>query len=627
MRSWLCARRSAITFDVGAAGLRAYQLRQRGQDLVPCDALAFERTPTDPSGRTEPPTAPVVDAAQLSRLIGQGHFVGPDVALVLSPPDVQFLPIRLPAQALAQSAERIEQALKWEVAQESRHGAENLEVRHWTLPAGVGQSANVMAVVASSELVLRWCDLLEQQRLTLRRVDVSPCALVRLACCVWAPAEGDLWGVLDLGLRHSTLTVVIGRSPTYIRSLSVCAHHWTQKLAEAFEVPYATAEHLKREQSVQATDRGVRAAAEGGNLLQAADLSGAFSGVLRESLRVLAQETGRCFSYVMQGFPDTSVKHMFLAGGGAGLSGLPAVLGAELGIPVSLLATDGKTGRESLAAQRPDPFFGVALPPQAAAALGGAILDLEGEKGVGNLLPRSGPPGASHKTRRGGPPLFSPNLVPVIRLHTRRRARRGRAWLGVCTGISMLLATGWAAERTAATALGRLTDTVSALEVQRTEVQCRLVLADRQRGQLIEQLQTVVRARRPQSWPRRLVALAREAPAGVFLTGLHVDPPAASEKGVGSLLAPSGPEGASQKTRPGGATPLSPETPAPPAETRTVRLVGYALDHGVLLQFLHALQDSPDWRRVELIRATQEAYQSGLLVAFEMGCWTQEERP
>lgn len=370
MVAWLCARRSAITFDLGAAGVRAMQLRRHGQRLALRDALEFERTLTS---APEQPAAPAVDFAQLGRMLGQAHFAGREVALLLSPPDVQFLPIRLPPQALTQAPERIEQALKWEVAQQSRHSTENIELRYWILPSGAGQQANVMAVVAAGELVLRWCDLLQQQGLTPRRMDVSPCALVRLGCCLWPPAEGDLWGVLDLGLRHSTLTVVVGRVPTYIRSLSVCAHHWTQKLSEAFEVPYATAERLKHEQSVQPTERGVRPAAEGANPLQAEDLSGAFSGVLRDSLRALAQEVARCFSYVMHGFPETSVKRLLLAGGGARLAGLPAVLEAELDIPVSALAANDRSGSSA----PENPIGGIRVTPQAATALGGALLDLE----------------------------------------------------------------------------------------------------------------------------------------------------------------------------------------------------------------------------------------------------------
>ena len=375
----LRARRSAITFDLGGAGTRAYQFTYRGGAPQLTDALSFERGRA-PSGDKEagaakssgPPAAAGIEPGQLSRLIGQGRFSGDSVALVLSPPDVRFFPLRLPDQALAQSPDRIEQALKWEVAQDSRSTAEDLEVRYWPLPRARGQQPNVLAVVMPTEAAVKWCELLQRERLNLRRIDVSPCALVRLARCLWTPAETDLWGVLDLGLRHSTLTLVVGPTPTYIRSVSVSAHQWTQQLATAFEVEYNVAEQLKREHGVQPTDRGVGTRAEGRSLLQSADLAAAVSSVLRESLQALGREVGRCFSYVMQGFPDHTVKRLFLAGGGGNLRGLSAVLEASLGITVMpLAAMASSTGDGEHNSLR------VEVQPHAAAALGGAILDLE----------------------------------------------------------------------------------------------------------------------------------------------------------------------------------------------------------------------------------------------------------
>ena len=326
-----------------------------------------------PSAETGEPAPPTVDPALLSRLIGQGRFVGRDVVLVLSPPEVQFYPLHLPDQAMAQPPQRIEQALKWEVAQESRSAAEDLEVRFWKLPRGRGQQANVMAVVMPAKTALQWCELLQRQHLTIRRIDVSPCALVRLARRMWTPADNDLWGVLDLGLRHSTLTVVVGEVPTYIRSISASAHQWTRQLAAAFEVGYPVAEQIKRAHTLQPTERGLRTAGSGRNLQQASDMSSAFSSVLREPLHALAQDVGRCFSYVMQSYPDHSAKRLLLAGGGADLGGLPALLEAELGLAVTPLANGGGDNAPPWEHILRD----VRLGPRAAAAFGSAILDME----------------------------------------------------------------------------------------------------------------------------------------------------------------------------------------------------------------------------------------------------------
>lgn len=202
----------------------------------------------------------------------------------------------------------------------------------------------------------------------------------------------------------------------------------------------------------------------------------------------------------------------------------------------------------------------------------------------------------------------SVNLVPKARLHARIRARRRLVWIGSCSALAMLLATAWGAERTASGALTRLSESVGIVEVQRTEVQRRLVLAAARRTQLLEQLQSLTAARRPQPWARRLVTLTREAPDGVFLTTIQIGAPAGEGSRAPNNANPAAP-GATRKEPPtGGAT----------AEYQTVRLLGYALDHGALLQFLNTVQGLPGWRHVELVRAAQEPFRTGQAVMFEL---------
>ncbi len=378
MVTLLGTKRSAITFDVGASGIRAYQLREhrRGPSLVDmlhldlATQLPTDQPETDDKVTIEPA---LVNPALLARLVGQGRFAGREVALVISPPDVQFLPMHLPPQTLDQPPEKIQQALRYEVARDSRHSAEGLEVRYWTLPGARGQQANVMAVVMSATLANQWCRQLDDQSLALRRIDVAPCALVRLTRQLWTPADDDLWGILDLGLRHSTLTVVVGTTPTYIRTLSNSAARWTRLIAEAFEVPPDVAEQLKREHGVVTTQRGIDKSTESRALLRATDLPSAFASVLRDALRTLTQEVERCFSYVMQSFPEHGVKRLVVAGGGSDMLGLPSVLEAELGVPISCLTN----APDRDATNWEHPLNHVPVSAAVGAAVGGALLDLE----------------------------------------------------------------------------------------------------------------------------------------------------------------------------------------------------------------------------------------------------------
>lgn len=364
----LRSRLSPISFDVGANGVRGCQVQARGNRAQLCDVLTFDR-PNHAHDDEEESVGP--KPAALARLIERGNFRGRDVALVLSPPDVHFFPLRLPAAALRQTPESLQQALRWEVSRQSRGASDQIEVRHWLLPAARGQEANVMAVALDSNRAERLCDQFSQHGLTVRRIDVSPCALVRAARLHWSPAEHDVWGMLDLGLRHSLLTVVVGTIPTYVRSLTVTHDQLTRRIAEAFEVPYQLAERLKCERGIATDAREARAVTPRKEMMNATDLPRVLGGVLNDTIRNLAREIERCFTYVLQSHPDAALNRLMLAGGGARLSGLADSLASALGIPTAVLTS------KAAADAAVQGVGEVTYEPQSAMAVGGALLGLE----------------------------------------------------------------------------------------------------------------------------------------------------------------------------------------------------------------------------------------------------------
>ena len=195
------SRDSAITFDVGAAGIRAVQVSARGSQFSSRDCLRVDFLKTAGTGpsqqgsdRDAGASDLIPDYSRIARLVGQGSFSGCEVGLVLSPPDVRFCALRMPKKALAQPEQRVREALAWEMSREMRSDANELEVRHWQLPAGHQQGLNVMAVALPTARPLEWFQSLARERLHLRRVDVSPCSLVHLASRTAAPADGELWG-------------------------------------------------------------------------------------------------------------------------------------------------------------------------------------------------------------------------------------------------------------------------------------------------------------------------------------------------------------------------------------------------------------------------------------------------
>jgi Tfp pilus assembly PilM family ATPase len=381
MLTYVRSRKSAITFDVGTAGIRAYQVTARGTHLTSRDSLQLELLPS-PAQPDQPPPPP--DYARLARLVGQASFVGNEIALVLSPPDVRFCALRLPKKALAQPPKRVRQALAWEVAREMRTDATELEVRYWELPPGHQQGLNVMAVALPIEQALVWHELFARDHLYLRRIEVSPCALVHLACRMHTPAENELWGILDLGYRRTTLTVVLGKVPAYIRSLPISSDLWTRRLAEGFEVAHAGAEQIKRTHGIWPAERGIRRTQSDQALLDAQDTASAVFALLREPVDDLVEQINRCFAYVLRNFSDVNATRLLLAGGGANLRGLADYLEVQLDVSVALLASQAEPplaqpGPEHTQPSRrwERPLPETIVQPEAATALGGALLDLE----------------------------------------------------------------------------------------------------------------------------------------------------------------------------------------------------------------------------------------------------------
>ena len=219
---------------------------------------------------------------------------------------------------------------------------------------------------------------------------------------------------------------------------------------------------------------------------------------------------------------------------------------------------------------------------------------------------------------------YSVNLVPVARLQARIRTQRRTGWMGAGVTAAALLAIGWGSQHAATSAVRRLTNDVTALDVQRSETQRALLAANGRRTQLLGKLQTVTAAKRPQPWAQRLVTLTREAPPGVFLTAVNISAPDV-EKSPAPAARPASVAGQPKEDA---ASPRPPPTQGGASpEVRAVRLLGYAIDHPTLLQFLNTLQGLPGWRHVELIRASQEPYRGGLAIGFELDCRTEEDRP
>lgn len=610
MLAHLCSRNSAITFDVGSAGIRAFQVAARGSHLTSRDLLQLELSPARPRDDQE---LPPPDYSRLARLVGQANFTGNQIGLVLSPPDAHFCALRLPKKALAQPEERIRQALVWEVAREMRADASDLEVRHWLLPPGHHQGLNVMAVALPIERALAWHELFARDRLCLRRIAVSPCALVHLACRMQTPAENELWGILDLGFRRSTLTVVLGHVPAYIRSLSASSDMWTRRLAEGFEVAHPAAEQIKRVHGMRFAERGFRPPQADQPLLNAHDTPSVVFALLREPVDDLVHQINRCFSYVLQNFSDVNATRLLLAGGGANLSGLADYLQVQLDVDVHLLASDVPAPCDARGPHPPiqpvpweRPVPDADIRPETAAAVGGALLDAQNPQPT----PQTGSFPAPART-------YALDLLPHSCHSARRRMVRRNAWTVVVTISGLLLAGAWLVLRVSDHVIERSNRELDAVQIRQAELDRQLTLATMVRNDLAERGRVLCILRQEQLLPEQLLTLTQQVPDGVVFTEIAAEPALGSAR-------PSRPRAGASRANPAETTA---KAPRPESSSLLVRLRGYAIDHNELTRLIDVLQRVPRWEQAELLRAAREPYGDGEVLAFQLECQPVEGIP
>lgn len=347
---------SAIMFDVGFSGVRAAQMSRRGGRHVVSDCLSLDTTTAD-----EPDAAPTLDCDRMARMVEQGCFRGREVGVVLSPPDVHVHALAVPEAVLDRAPARVEEALTFEMTRETRLDAADLELRHWRLPRGHREGVNVMSVAVARSAIMRLADQLDTRGLSLRRVDLAPCALARLAMEARPPAPDTAWGVIDLGARRSMLTMLIGRTPVYVRSIPIGGVHWTRRIAEAFEVPLREAESIKRAYGMSPT-QAPRSLEETGD----AHLPALVFGLLNESVQALIRAVNLCFTYVLENYANHIASRLVVGGRGADTPGLCDLLGEFLDIPVERLTPNLGESRAALATA-------------CGTAVGAALSDLESD--------------------------------------------------------------------------------------------------------------------------------------------------------------------------------------------------------------------------------------------------------
>ncbi|MBN1513969.1 MAG: pilus assembly protein PilM [Phycisphaerae bacterium] len=354
------SRVSRIGVDVGAASIRAVQLRR--VDAV-WELVRSVQTPARHDQSAEPDLQASADCVR--SLIKRHRFVGRTAAAAIGPPQAELHVLEVPAEAAANNGP--DKAVHAELERLLHAGGEEYELAYWSLPKKRADLLGAVGVAVRREHALRIWEFCGRAGLDCRQIDASACALARFAAVLRNPrpnAAHQVHGVLDLGHSSARLILCLGDVPVLTRVFDAGGSRWTSLIAEWFGISTQSAEVHKCEQGVLA-DRS-------GGASSAGSLNGMLHAVLRTELESLASQLERSYAYVLQYYPQSAAGGLLLTGGGAALPNLDRYLAGKLGIDVRAAAFAPDSGSAILKDARPAELQKVPL-PELAVAVGLAI--------------------------------------------------------------------------------------------------------------------------------------------------------------------------------------------------------------------------------------------------------------
>lgn len=365
-------RTSVIGVDVGACSVRAVQL-QRGQGRW--HVHHWVNIETEPV-TGDPPEPDFTESMKLA--FGPGTFTGGRAALLLSPPEVEFRLIEVPAPVLKLPPDELKDALRFELDRQMPWPTDECEIGAWPVQSGATSSANAMVVAARVAPVNRALELLQAVDVECVRADVPPHGMMRVCRQQEQPvAEPTLWGVLDIGFRCCRLYLVHAGHTVFARVLRGGGREVTESLARALHVEFRIAEQYKRIYGIQQTERGFRSAVGGLHRISEDALPGVLYAILRPMFEALAGEIERSCRFALGRLSGATVGGIYLVGGGSRLRGLDAVLSGRLGVPVAPPRPGGELAPTGAGNSEPHPALSQSLFPVLAPCAGLAVAEEE----------------------------------------------------------------------------------------------------------------------------------------------------------------------------------------------------------------------------------------------------------
>jgi len=236
--------KAVVGLDIGSSSVKAVELKSDGKTYR---VTAFATAPVPPDSIVD---GAIIDGAAVAdairRVFENKAFKTKDVAVSLSGNAVIVKKINLPIMTESELAESIH----WEAEQYIPFDIQDVSLDYQILDPGTGPDArgtmDVLLVAAKKEKIADYTGVIAQAGRVPIVVDVDVFALQNAYEANYGVEPRNTVVLLNAGASAININILAGDQSLFTRDISIGGNAYTEALQKEFNLPFDTAEQLKR---------------------------------------------------------------------------------------------------------------------------------------------------------------------------------------------------------------------------------------------------------------------------------------------------------------------------------------------------------------------------------------------
>jgi len=307
--------KAVIGLDIGSSAVKAVELKSAGKGYK---VAAFAIQPVPPDSIVD---GAIIDGAAVAdairRVFENKQFKTKEVAASLSGNAVIVKKISLPVMTEAELAESI----YWEAEQYIPFDIQDVNIDYQILDAGAGGEGgtmDVLLVAAKKEKIADYTGVISQAGRTPIIVDVDAFALQNAYEVNYGLEAEQVVVLLNAGASAININIVTGDQSVFTRDISMGGNSYTEAVQKELNLPFESAEQLKRGQPVDGVN--------------AADVA----PVLHAMTENVLLEIQKTFDFYKASASSDRIDRIVLSGGACRVDGFVAALTARFNTQVEM---------------------------------------------------------------------------------------------------------------------------------------------------------------------------------------------------------------------------------------------------------------------------------------------------